>query len=141
MAPEAFTVGELAELGGVSRRTVRYYVQEGLIPPPRGLGRGAHYDREHLQALLSVKALQERGLSLEQVRLALRSDGSAELEPSRPPATSTAAARSHWVRVELAPGVELHVDSGASLPSPTKLAELSEWCHQHIRSRREEDHD
>jgi len=32
-----FSVGELAELGGVSRRTVRYYVQEGLIPAPLGL--------------------------------------------------------------------------------------------------------
>ena len=29
------SVGELAELGDVSRRTVRYYVQEGLIPHRR----------------------------------------------------------------------------------------------------------
>ncbi|MBA2355458.1 MAG: MerR family DNA-binding transcriptional regulator, partial [Acidobacteria bacterium] len=38
-----YAIGDLAALGGVSRRTVRYYVQGGLIPPPEGLGRGNHY--------------------------------------------------------------------------------------------------
>jgi len=40
MADERYSVGELADLGGVSRRTVRYYVQEGLLPTPLGVGRG-----------------------------------------------------------------------------------------------------
>ena len=54
-------IGELADLGGVSRRTVRYYVQEGLLPAPLGVGRGRHYGAEHLEQLLKVKALQEQG--------------------------------------------------------------------------------
>ena len=29
-----YDIDELADLGGVSRRTVRYYVQEGLLPAP-----------------------------------------------------------------------------------------------------------
>ena len=60
-----YAVGDLAELGVVSRRTVRYYVQEGLIPPPFGVGRGNHYGREHLDRLLRVKAMQEAGQTLE----------------------------------------------------------------------------
>src|SRR4029450_12323962 len=43
-----YAIGELADLGGISRRTIRYYVQEGLLPPPLGLGRGNHYGREQL---------------------------------------------------------------------------------------------
>ena len=68
MADERYSVGELADLGGVSRRTVRYYVQEGLLPAPHGVGRGDHYGREHLERLLQVKALQEAGRTLDEIR-------------------------------------------------------------------------
>jgi hypothetical protein len=37
------SIGELADATGVSRRTVRFYVQRGLIDPPVGLGRASHY--------------------------------------------------------------------------------------------------
>ena len=60
-----YAIGDLADLGGVSRRTVRYYVQEGLLPQPLGLGRGNHYGEQHLAQLLRVKRLQEAGRTLE----------------------------------------------------------------------------
>src|SRR5215471_3457223 len=63
-----YGIAELAELGGVTRRTVRYYSQENLLPAPLGVGRGKHYGREHLDRLLQVKALQERGQSLDEIR-------------------------------------------------------------------------
>lgn len=132
-ADDQWSVGELARLGGVSRRTVRYYVQEGLVPPPRGLGRAATYGRAHLERLLRVKELQERGLTLEEVR--------RELEPGRgkqrASPTATRPARSHWTRIELLPGVELHISNGSVAPS--KLEELSHWCRLHIRQNREND--
>ncbi len=59
-----YGVEELAGLAGVSRRTVRYYVQEGLLPPPFGLGRGRHYGPAHLEPLIRLKSLQEQGLTL-----------------------------------------------------------------------------
>jgi DNA-binding transcriptional MerR regulator len=74
-AKDRYAVGELAKLGGISRRTVRYYVQEGLIPPPFGRGRGRHYDGGHLAKLLRVKALQEQGLALGEIRALLASSG------------------------------------------------------------------
>src|SRR4029450_5566499 len=66
-----YAIGDLADLGGVSRRTVRYYVQEGLLPPPLGVGRGNHYGPDHLDRLLRVKELQERGRSLDEIRRVL----------------------------------------------------------------------
>jgi DNA-binding transcriptional MerR regulator len=130
-----YTIAELAELGGVSRRTVRYYVQEGLVPPPLGLGRGAHYTREHLEALLRVKSMQERGLLLDEIRLSPlpgkpRSEEPADLDV-RP--------RSHWSRIELLPGVELHVSSRRRVPRPAKLQELAVWCREHFREKENED--
>ena len=119
-------------LAGVSRRTVRFYVQEGLLPAPLGVGRGRHYGPEHLARLLEVKALQERGRSLAEIR-----DGLAG-------ATLVAAAaapspRTHWVRLEVLPGVELNVSSAYRVPSPGRLAELAEWCRAHLRPLDEEE--
>jgi DNA-binding transcriptional MerR regulator len=126
-----YTIGELAELGGVSRRTVRYYVQEGLIPPPAGLGRGAHYGKEHLEALLRVKAMQERGLLLEEIRLAL-SSGKARPAGTKSPLP---VPRSYWSRMEVLPGLEIHVGSRYQIPTPAKLEELFEWCRTHFRDK------
>ena len=122
-------MGELAELGGVSRRTVRYYVQEGLLAIPHGLGRGAYYDPEHLEQLVRVKAMQEQGLALEVIRSELGGEGFKAEQAKFPYRPS----RSHWTRVELLPGVELHISSGRRVPSPRKLQELDDWCRRAFR--------
>lgn len=125
-----YGIDELAELGGVSRRTVRYYVQEQLLPAPLGVGRGNHYGGEHLERLLQVKALQEAGKSLDEIRAALSG------APRRPAVTKRPAAaevpRSLWRRLTVAPGVELHVASGVRLPSQARLDELAAWCRQYL---------
>lgn len=102
---ESFGIAELAERGGVSRRTVRYYVQRGLLPAPTGVGRGKHYTREHLEALLRVKDLQGSGVPLAQV--ASRLWGEA---PNAAPLPAVEGPRqSHWTRVALGDDIELHV--------------------------------
>jgi len=63
-----YSIGELAQRAGITRRTVRFYVQRGLIPLPLGRGRGEHYTDGHLTAVLRVKSLQEQGASLEEIR-------------------------------------------------------------------------
>jgi len=127
MSEARYAIGELADLGGISRRTVRYYIQEGLLPAPFGVGRGNHYGREHLDRLLQLKALQEAGRSLDEIR---------ELLGQRPPPTGLSAAaplpRTAWRRIEMAPGVELHVSENLRLPPPGKLQELAAWCRQHF---------
>jgi DNA-binding transcriptional MerR regulator len=125
-----YAIGDLADMGGVSRRTVRYYVQEGLLPAPFGVGRGNHYGPEHLAQLLRVKALQEEGHTLDEIRHALNGEGIAALEALRtaPSIEQVPLVREVWRRLTLAPGVELHVAGDVRLPPPGKLAELAEWC-------------
>ncbi|HEX2443225.1 MAG TPA: MerR family transcriptional regulator [Vicinamibacterales bacterium] len=127
-----YAIGDLADLGGVSRRTVRYYVQEGLLPTPFGVGRGDHYGPEHLDRLLRVKALQEAGQSLEEIRRALHGDERAPVEALSAASAEPRLSREVWRRVTLAPGVELHVSGDVRLPSPGKLAELAGWCRQNL---------
>jgi DNA-binding transcriptional MerR regulator len=129
-----YNIDELANLGGVSRRTVRFYVQEGLLPAPLGVGRGSHYDRAHLERLLEVKAEQEAGRSLDDIR-ARRRLSRGDLGHATAPALPIP--RSAWRRLELAPGVELHVASDIRLPAAGRLDELVNWCRQHLRRNTE----
>ena len=128
-----YAIGDLADLGGVSRRTVRYYVQEGLLPAPLGLGRGNHYGPAHLEQLLKVKAMQEAGRTLEDIKHALSGTGARAAESPH------ALDRSVWRRITVAPGVEVHVAGGIRLPSPGKLNELAAWCRVHFHSVMEEE--
>jgi DNA-binding transcriptional MerR regulator len=134
-----YAIGELATLGAVSRRTVRYYVQEGLIPPPLGLGRGNHYTAEHLEQLLRVKAMQENGRSLVDIRRAL--DQVSNRRSSAESAPDELLPRSLWRRLTVMPGVELHVGSSVRLPPPARLRELAEWCRLHFAGTGQADED
>ncbi|MFD5709618.1 MerR family transcriptional regulator [Streptomyces pharetrae] len=55
---------ELARLAGITVRTLRFYRERGLIPPPRREGRIAWYDDHHLARLRTIAALLERGHTL-----------------------------------------------------------------------------
>jgi len=124
------SIDELAGLGGVSRRTIRYYVQERLLPPPLGVGRGRHYDESHLRRLLDVKAQQEAGWSLDEIRAGRRQAAGGGVELPGP--QGQVLARSTWRRLELAPGVELHVAHDIRLPAPGRLNEIADWCRAHL---------
>lgn len=57
-------IDELAELSGVTRRTIRYYVAIGLLPAP---GPKGVYDAAHLEQLEAIKRLQSQRLSLKEI--------------------------------------------------------------------------
>jgi DNA-binding transcriptional MerR regulator len=133
-----YGIGDLADLGGVSRRTVRYYVQEGLLPAPLGLGRGSHYGPAHLEQLLKVKAMQEAGRTLDEIKRALGGRGKDAARESADESVPSPE-RSVWRRIAIAPGVELHLSGGVRLPSPGKLSELAAWCRAHFHPVIEEE--
>ena len=137
MTSEArYAIGDLATLAGVSRRTVRYYVQEGLIPQPLGVGRGNHYGPEHLDQILRVKALQDAGQTLDEIRRAPA--GGVSKRSKRPRSAEEASVeRSIWRRLTLAPGVELQIAGNVRLPSHGRLEELAAWCRLHLRPDQE----
>ncbi len=130
---------ELAERAGVSARTVRYYVQRGLVPAPEFRGPDTAYGEEHLARLRAIRALQERHMPLDAIHEALASRPLDEVEriaKGRLPADLNATApvaRSQprhdeareperVTRYTLAPGLELHITDSAS-PEVRALAE------------------
>ncbi|TSB21485.1 MerR family transcriptional regulator, partial [Streptomyces benahoarensis] len=59
-----FRMAELAAEAGITVRTLRFYRERKLIPPPRREGRIAWYNEHHLARLRSISALLERGHTL-----------------------------------------------------------------------------
>ncbi len=135
---EEWKLTELAEAAGVSPRTVRYYVQRGLLPAPPFKGPDTVYGEEHLVRLKAIRVLQARFLPLDAIQVELMRLGPdelkalAETDPTQePPAAEgaepvpappappvpvkaeapapSAAAETSWRRWELAPGLELHL--------------------------------
>ena len=62
------TLEDLAKLSKMSIRTLRYYIQEGLLPGPDTRGKFASYSREHLARIKMIKRLKDKYLPLQQIK-------------------------------------------------------------------------
>lgn len=65
---ERYRLAELTQLTGLTPRTIRFYIQEGLLPPPKGLGRAAVYTGEHRDRLRLIERLKGQYLPLREIR-------------------------------------------------------------------------
>jgi len=87
-----FDLSDLCRQTGVTTRTVRYYVQQGLLPSP-GLGAGARYGQGHLARLRLIRRLQSEHLPLAEIRRRLEGlDDDAVQALLEPPPPGEAAA-------------------------------------------------
>jgi DNA-binding transcriptional MerR regulator len=77
-----YSIGELAEEAGVSTRTIRYYVSEGLLPPPVGAGPNSRYTDAHLRQLGIIGRLKEQYLPLREIRRRLIGHGEVPAAPA-----------------------------------------------------------
>ena len=73
MAPtdDKYTIAELEEKTGLSRRTIHFYAAAGLIPKPKVKGGGARYGEKHLLRLQLIRDLKKEHLKLSGIRAAL----------------------------------------------------------------------
>jgi DNA-binding transcriptional MerR regulator len=119
MEDKKYTFEELCALSGLSSRTLRYYMQIGLVDKPIGQTRAAHYLSSHLEKILRIKQLSEDGISLERIREVL-SGGSLPL-PERGKRPGQVEVRSHlWVT----DGIELEVSPETAGLSPEQLRQF-----------------
>ena len=77
--PGTYDLAELAERADVSARTVRYYIQQGLLPAPESRGPGAHYGEEHLDRLRLIRRMQREHLPLAEIRRRLEGLAAGEI--------------------------------------------------------------
>jgi DNA-binding transcriptional MerR regulator len=74
--PPRFSLTELANVAGVTPRTIRYYIAQGLLAAPGNPGPGPKYTDADLARLRLIKRLQREHLPLAEIRTRL--DGLAD---------------------------------------------------------------
>lgn len=183
MMLELLTIEELAERSGLSIRTIRFYITEGLLPPPQTRGRNSAYTQEALDRLILIQRLKDAHLPLKEIRdqldaltparihelaqqhemdfinqsvaldipvptassdtaldyitriLEARNAYHSSDQPMQsPPAPQMRALRKppssgpaeNWQRIEITPGVELHIREPLEPPVRKKLVQIIE---------------
>ena len=111
-----YTLDELCALADLPRRTVRYYIQVGLVDRPEGETRAARYSARQLEQLLLIRKWSEAGVSLERIRELLH--GASAPVPPRPRAPGAVEVCSH---LNIADGVELVVEPARAGLKPEEL--------------------
>ena len=114
---QTFTLDEIAALAELPRRTVRYYIQTGLIDRPQGVGKGAFYTQHHIEQLVLVRKWQLAGLSLEKIGDVLKQQASGPL----PPTPRRAGTVEVWSHLVVAEGVEVNLEPGQAGLSPEQV--------------------
>ena len=71
--PVLLTIGEMAARAGVATSALRYYERQGLLSAERTVGGQRRYHRHLLRRIAFVRAGQQVGLTLEEIRTALDS--------------------------------------------------------------------
>jgi DNA-binding transcriptional MerR regulator len=111
-----YPLSELCVLADLPPRTVRYYIQIGLVDRPQGETRAARYGPRHLEQLLQVKKWTAAGVSLERIRALLQ--GEPPPVPPRQRALGTVSVCSH---LAVAEGVEVVIDPGRAGLAPEQV--------------------
>ena len=114
MEEKIYTIQELCELTGFSRRTIRYYVQEGLIDPPAGRGRGGFYFDSHLRRRQEIRGLQDQGLRISEIQHL----------PAKGEQPEPAPLREVWIRYPVEPGLEIHLSRDLEERKRKKVQEI-----------------
>jgi len=117
---KTYSLAEIAALVELPERTVRYYIQLGLVDRPDGETRAARYGERHLGQLLGIRKWQQAGLSLKRIA-ELLADPSAKGPPPRRRGAGTVEVWSHLVIDE---GVELTINPGAAGLTPAQVRRL-----------------
>jgi DNA-binding transcriptional MerR regulator len=76
---EELTIQDLCDQTGLPRRTIHFYTQQGILPPPQGSGLGARYQAEHLLRLKLIPVLRKQGLRLDDIRQKFQTSSKTEL--------------------------------------------------------------
>jgi Cd(II)/Pb(II)-responsive transcriptional regulator len=69
---QTMRIGELAGLADCKVETIRYYEQQGLLPPPeRSEGNYRKYGNLHLERLRFIRHCRSLGMTLDNIRMLL----------------------------------------------------------------------
>ena len=78
---EKYSLEDLADATGIEKRTIRSYIQQGILRGPKAQGRKAFYTSHHLARLKALRFLRQyEGRSLDEIRASLLGMGDPQVE-------------------------------------------------------------
>ena len=121
-----FTIDEICALVEMNKRTVRYYIQKGLVDRPEGAGKGAYYSHSHLEQLLAIRKWKAAGLSLDRIQdiLSGEKEGGTNDKPLPPPLSKKQGSVEVWSHMHVEDGIELHIEPNRAGLSPEQVRAL-----------------
>src|SRR5689334_10571028 len=74
MSDVNYSLNDLADAAGIEARTIRSYIERGLLPGAQTRGRAASYSNEHLARLRVIKSLRRArpNIGLSEIRILLQ---------------------------------------------------------------------
>ena len=115
-----FTLNELCVLADLPVRTLRYYVQNGLVDQPEGETRAARYADRHLQQVLLIKKWTASGVSLERVKELLH--GAESVVPAKSKKAGSIEICSHLCITD---GLEVVIEPSRAGLTPEQVREFT----------------
>jgi len=115
--PAYFDLPELSERTGVTERTVRYYIQQGLLPAP-GAGRGPKYHEGYVHRLRLIRRLQAEHLPLAEIRQRLEAMSDEALSAALRASDSHRSSAAEYIAGVLESGHRGHERGAAAAAAP-----------------------
>lgn len=111
-------MADLVEETGLTPRTIRYYIKEGLLPGAHGRGPTASYDSGHLLRLRLIELLKNRRLPLDEIRDRLNALTDEQVGAMLD--VQVGPVEDYWRHIQLHPDIELIVrENPGEPPDPT----------------------
>jgi DNA-binding transcriptional MerR regulator len=139
---KTYRLKKLSAITGVPVRTIRSYIEQGLVPGPETMGRDARYTEQHRRRIEQVKLLKEvYGLPMREIRRRLLTEGDfpEPARPLRPVATSPPESRKPPLVCSAAkpPRWAEEADDDDDMYAPPKLSGLKSMYGGGLRKKLE----
>jgi len=118
--PDQHTLNELCVLADLPVRTVRYYVQHGLVDKPEGETRAARYGARQLEQVLLIKKWSAAGVSLDRIRELLQGE-----DAPVPALAIKAGSVAVWSHLHVTDGLEVVIEPGRAQMSPEQVRQFT----------------
>jgi DNA-binding transcriptional MerR regulator len=117
---QEFTLNDLCVLADLPVRTLRYYVQTGLVDKPDGETRAARYGSKHVEQVLLIKKWTASGVSLERVKELLHG-----AEPAIPTRSKKAGSIEVCSHLTVADGLEMVIEPSRAGLTPEQVRKFA----------------
>ena len=133
-----YSIEQLEELTGFARRTIRFYIQQGLVEAPFGARKTPRYTQTHVEQLLKVRQYKEAGLNLKRIAQLLTSGSDSNTGQEF---IDKAGSVSLISRIQIGSGITLDIDRSQCSLNDDHIRNLASEIHSLITKFQGASHD